>query len=207
MKDLLDGRKVEITLVNTIFGGSSESGMVHVLGDARKLEALADFSFDLVHSNSVIEHVGRWEDMCSMAQEVRRLAPGYFVQTPYFWFPVEPHCTTAFFHWLPQSIRVSMLMRKPRGAWGIASDIDTAMRQIQSNSLLDKRMMAALFPDAYIEGERFAGLVKSLTAIRRPDGSPDPVGSFDCHRKVHPFSVAANVADPGIGHEAMARRS
>jgi hypothetical protein len=114
----------------------------------------------------VIEHVGSWHDMKAMAQEVRRLAPCYFVQTPYFWFPVEPHNSTLFFHWMPESTRVSLLMRRPRGRWGKAPDVDTAMRQIQSATLLDFRMLATLFPDATIHRERILGLTKSLVAIR-----------------------------------------
>ncbi len=172
MADLIGDRKVDLTLVNLVPFASSGPGMESIEGDARNLGTLEDMSFDLVHSNSVIEHVGTWADMSSTAREVRRLAPGYYVQTPYFWFPVEPHCTTAFFHWLPYTVRASMLMRKPRGPWGIAPDIDTAMRQIQSNTLLDRRMMAALFPDATLESERFAGLVKSLIAIREPGTAP-----------------------------------
>ena len=54
---------------------------------------------------------------------------------------------TAFFHWLPESVRVSMLMRRLRGNWGQAPDIETAMRQIQSAVLLDYRMLATLFPE------------------------------------------------------------
>jgi hypothetical protein len=59
-----------------------------------------------------------------------------------------------------------MLMRRPRGHWGRAPDIDTAMRQIQSAVLLDNRMLATLFPDATIYRERFLGLAKSLIAVR-----------------------------------------
>jgi hypothetical protein len=126
-------------------------------------------SFDLVHSNSVIEHVGRWDDMKAMAQEVRRLAPSYFVQTPYFWFPIEPHCSTAFFHWVPEPMRVSMLLRRPRWHWGQAPDVDTAMHLIESAVLIDHRMLNALFPDATIHRERFLGLTKSLIAVRHAE--------------------------------------
>jgi hypothetical protein len=108
-----------------------------------------------------------------MARETRRIAPFYFVQTPNFWFPVEPHCSTLFFHWMPVPVRASMLMRRPRGNWGKAPDLPTAMRQIQSNSLLDRRMIAALFPDATIRSEQFLGITKSWIAI----GTPLPCGA------------------------------
>lgn len=130
------------------------------------LSWLTDKSFDLVHSNSVIEHVGRWQDMKAMAHEVRRLAPSYLVQTPYFWFPIDPHWATAFYHWLPQSIRVSMLMRRPRWHLEKIPDVDTAMQIIESIVLLDYKMLAELFPDALIHRERFFGFTKSLIAVR-----------------------------------------
>jgi Methyltransferase domain len=164
--DLLGQRPIHVTLLNQAAYVEDGITFVSVVGDARDLALFADRSFDLVHSNSVIEHVGRWDDMKAMAHEVRRLAPSYFVQTPYFWFPIEPHCSTAFFHWLPESMRVSMLMRRPRGHWGKAPDVETAMRQIQSAVLLDRRMFATLFPDAIVHRERFLGVTKSLIAVR-----------------------------------------
>jgi hypothetical protein len=166
MANLFGGRAWHVTLVNLENYSVDGTHFTSVTADARDLRLFEDMSFDVVHSNSVIEHVGRWVDMQAMAGEVRRLAPNYFVQTPYFWFPIELHCATAFFHWLPESVRLSMLMRRPRGNWGRAPDIDTAMRQIQSNMLLDYRMLSTLFPDASIHSERFFGLTKSLIAIR-----------------------------------------
>ena len=164
--DMLGQRQWHVTLLNQTTYPVEDSRFASLVGDARDLSSFADMSFDLVHSNSVIEHVGRWPDMRAMAGEVRRLAPGYFVQTPYFWFPIEPHCSTLFFHWVPESVRVSMLMRRPRGYWGRAPDVETAMRQIQSAVLLDYRMMGTLFPDATIHRERFLGMTKSLVAVR-----------------------------------------
>lgn len=168
--DMVGNRCFTVTLLNQVAYPIEDARFTAVIGDARDMSAWPDMSFDIVHSNSVIEHVGLWPDMVAMALEVRRLAPYYFVQTPYYWFPVEPHCSTAFFHWLPESIRVTMLMRRPRGVWGQAPDVDTAMRHIHSAILLDQRMYATLFPDAEIRREYVAGLTKSLIAIRRSRG-------------------------------------
>ena len=164
--DLLQQRCCRITLLNRAPYPVDPDKYVSLPGDARDLRQFPDMSFDLVHSNSVIEHVGRWPEMQAMAREVRRLAPNYFVQTPNFWFPIEPHCATPLFHWLPEAIRLSMLMRRPRGHWGRAADVETAMRQIQSVALLDRSMLASLFPDAEIHRERFLGMTKSLIAVR-----------------------------------------
>ena len=169
MLDMLGSRSFHVTLVNRTTFALDDSRFTSVCGDARSLPAMPDMCFDLVHSNSVIEHVGRWQDMQSMAAEVRRLAPRYFVQTPYFWFPVEPHCMTALFHWLPESVRLTMLMRRARGHWGRAPDVSTAMEKIQSAVLLDCRMLSSLFQDATIYRERIYGLTKSLIAVRRTD--------------------------------------
>ena len=164
---MLGRRRWHVTLLNLSTFPVEDARFASMAGDARDLAWYADMSFDLVNSNSVIEHVGSWRDMEAMANEVRRLAPSYFVQTPYFWFPVEPHNSTLFFHWMPEFTRVSLLMRRSRGRWGKAPDVDTAMRQIQSAALLDFRMLATLFPDATIHRERIFGLTKSLVAIRR----------------------------------------
>lgn len=135
-------------------------------GDACDMQGYADNSFDLVHSNSVIEHVGQWREMAAMAAEIRRLAPFYYVQTPNFQFPLEPHFRTLFFHWYPEIVRARMLMRKKRGFRGPARDLGEAMRSVQDVNLLTPRQMQALFPDAQIRLERVYGLPKSIMALR-----------------------------------------
>jgi hypothetical protein len=101
-----------------------------------------------------------------MAQEVRRLAPRYFVQTPNFWFPVEPHFRLPFIHWLPEPWRASIVMRRACGFYPRARSCNEARCIIDDARLIDARAMSELFPDAVIERERFAGFTKSLIAIR-----------------------------------------
>ena len=162
----VDANPVEITLINLEAPAVRSAKFVSAAGDATNLTQFADNAFDLVHSNSVIEHVGNWDRMCKMAHHVRRLAPVYFVQTPNFAFPYEPHFRFPFFHWLPEQVRAELLMRCNLGFGGKRMSYDAAMRGVQSAYLLNARQFRTLFPDAEIVKERAYGLPKSLMAIR-----------------------------------------
>ena len=91
----------------------------------------ADGQFDVVHSNSVIEHVGRWRDMKCMAAEVRRVAPRYFVQTPNFWFPLEAHTRFPLFQVLPEPWRVRLVQARTNGYYPRATTLDEAMAHVE----------------------------------------------------------------------------
>jgi 2-polyprenyl-3-methyl-5-hydroxy-6-metoxy-1,4-benzoquinol methylase len=159
------GRNVHITVANLEREATTSSRFTGIAGDARKLE-LTDNSFDVVHSNSVIEHVGSFEDMRRMAGEVRRLAPRYFVQTPNFWFPVEPHFRTPAFHYLPKAVRLAIVKRRACGFYPKAQSDAEAQKFIDDASLISMRQMRLLFPDATVHRENFYGLSKSLIAVR-----------------------------------------
>src|SRR5436305_9486326 len=72
-----------------------------VAGDGRALP-FRDGAFDVVFSNSVIEHVGDAASQRRFAREVARVGRAYWVQTPNRWFPVEQHLLTPLVHWLPK---------------------------------------------------------------------------------------------------------
>ena len=164
--DFVESRPIEITLVNQEL--STASGKFHsVIGDATNLTGIADNSFDFAHSNSVIEHVGDWRAMRAAANEIRRVAPAYYVQTPNFWFPYEPHFRCAFFHWLPEHIRYRLVMRFALGFADRKKTVHDAMARVQSARLIDQMQMRELFPEAEHSCEWVMGLPKSLIAAHR----------------------------------------
>lgn len=174
MADLIPLDAVEITILN-LSVNDCLTGLPRdfditcypfkpVAGDACALD-YPDGAFDVIHSNSVIEHLGDWDNMRLAAGQIERLAARYFVQVPYFWFPYEPHFKTMFFHWLPENLRVKRLMARKVGWYGPASDYETALKIVRSAQLPDKLQMKLLFPGAQIVSEQL-GLTKSLMAIR-----------------------------------------
>ncbi|SMH48878.1 methyltransferase domain-containing protein [Mesorhizobium australicum] len=122
--------------------------------------------FDLVHSNSVIEHVGIWRDMEMFAANARRLAPRYYIQTPNYWFAYEPHFRFPGFQYLPERVRVEMIMRYSLGFFRKIADRREAEEIIYHHRLLSTRQMRTLFPDAAVSHEKLFGLNKSIIAIR-----------------------------------------
>lgn len=160
---------VTITLVNLDPQEQRHANIRPVVGDATDLSEHTDGSFDIAFSNSVIEHLFDFEAQSKMAREVRRVGRAYWVQTPNFWFPVEPHFLVPLWHWLPEDVRVAILRRRGVGWAGRCQDPDFARRIVREHRLMRRKELARLFPGATILGERFGGLVKSWTAI---DGFP-----------------------------------
>jgi hypothetical protein len=135
-------------------------------GDARDLKAWSDGAFDLVISNSVLEHVGQWGDIERAAREMRRLAAHGWVQTPAFGFPVEPHFALPFVHWLPVPLRAAVLPHLPHQGYEHLrfGSLGDARRAVEEINLLTGRELAYLFPDAELLRERMLGLTKSFIA-------------------------------------------
>ncbi len=168
----LQKHNVKVTLLNLpddLQGyGTDDEIFKHVAGNACNMPEYADKSFHIAHSNSVIEHVGGWQNVKSFAREVRRVASALFVQTPYFWFPVEPHLVMPLFHWMPRPIQETLVRRLPLGHFGKREpNLDAAIARVDGiPRLLDLRAYRLLFPDCVIIKERFCLLTKSLVAIR-----------------------------------------
>jgi hypothetical protein len=125
-----------------------------------------DRSFDISHSNSVIEHVFGWEAKKAFAQEAMRVADIWFHQTPNFWFPWEPHFGMPFFHWLPEPTRIAISRRLRLGWTPRSENIDQAMGVMEYATLLTRDQVEFLFPGAAVVTERLIGAPKSFLAMR-----------------------------------------
>jgi hypothetical protein len=129
-----------------------------------------DKSFDIVFSNSVIEHIGNRQKQSQFAAEIRRVGCAYWVQTPNRRFPVELHLMLPLVHFLPRRLQRALIYRFT--GWEKMVKPSAGERRfylehfLNDLNLLDRRSLAQLFPDARIFAERLLGYPKSLIAIR-----------------------------------------
>ena len=163
MMELDASDQIDITLLNLTATDVQLPNVKSVSGDARNLKA-EDASFDVVFSNSVIEHVGSYEDQSRMAEEVRRVGKCYFVQTPNKYFPLEPHFLFPLFQFLPVKIRVLLLQNFNLGWFEKTPDAIKAKGIVESIRLLSRREFVAIFPKARIYDEKIFGITKSFVA-------------------------------------------
>jgi hypothetical protein len=117
-------------------------------------------------SNSAIEHLGSFRDQFRVAQEIRRVAKGYYVQTPNLYFPLEPHFLVPGWQFIPCEWRAHILRKRDLGWMKQVKSLDEARAVVKSIRLLDSRDLQKLFPDAGILRERVGPLTKSLVAWR-----------------------------------------
>lgn len=157
-----------VVLLNQAFWPYQMEGAEGVLlGDGTALP-FADQSFDLVFSNSVIEHVGDAAAQARFAREIARVGKRYWVQTPNRYFPIEHHLWTPFIHWLPRSWQAAIVKRF--SIWSLVTRHDAREREFYLNHYLDTiRLLSAgelgeLFPGATVLRERTLGWTKSLIA-------------------------------------------
>jgi hypothetical protein len=137
-----------------------------IQGDACDLpNSVARDDFDLVFSNSVLEHVGGHVGRQRLVDNVHSLADRHWVQTPYRYFPIEPHWLFPGLQWLPYEARVQVSMRWNRGHIRTHTRAE-AQDQVDEIDLLGISQMRRYFPASVIWYERFAGLIKSLVAIQ-----------------------------------------
>lgn len=131
-------------------------GYTSIVGDACDLSQFEDGEFDIVHSNSLIEHVGDWTRQRHLAAEVRRVGRAYWIQTPNRYFPLEPHFHLPLFQFWPMRLRL----------WWYRKASDFIRSEIQTIRLLTQNEMRRLFPDGALWRERLFGLTKSLVMYR-----------------------------------------
>jgi SAM-dependent methyltransferase len=162
-----------VTLINTPRAKDDLAAAAEwVAGDGRALP-FRDGAFDVVFSNSVIEHVGDRESQLRFASEIMRVGRAYWVQTPNRWFPVEQHLLTPIVHWLPRTWQRALVPRF--NVWQMVTrPAEDRRRFYLEHYLRDVRLVSAselrgLFPATRVIRERFCGWTKSLVALGRRD--------------------------------------
>ena len=74
------------------------------VGDARNMQ-FKDNTFDIVHSNATIEHVGDYNNQLKFVEECFRVSRFFvFIQTPNKYFPIDFHTKIPLIHFLPEKL-------------------------------------------------------------------------------------------------------
>lgn len=151
-----------VTTVNLTPADDDEPWITHVVADA--CEPLRLGPFDLVFSNSLIEHVGGHYRRQRLADVISSSAPWFWVQTPYRYFPVEPHFVVPAMQFLPLGARTAIASRWHAGPQ--RRSVRSAEDMVQSIELIGIRQLRSYFPGSRIVVERVAGVPKSIVALR-----------------------------------------
>ena len=154
---------IEIVLLNLGLEKTTHSKIKSVVGDATNMSEFEDDSFDLVFSNSVIEHLYTWENQQKMAKEIIRVGKKHFIQTPNRTFPVEAHYAIPFAQYLPHPL-LYFLLTKTKLSRLNKWDPKDAQQYLDEIRLLDQKEMQTLFPDSNMYQEKFMGMIKSICA-------------------------------------------
>jgi len=137
-----------------------------VVGDGCALQ-YADQSWEVLYSNSVIEHLATWEKQQAFAAECRRVGRNLWIQTPALEFPIEPHFLMPFFHFLPNKWRKRLARHFTPWGWLSRASKASSEAMVDEIRLLKEAEMKLLFPDCEIRRERLLGLTKSYVAVRK----------------------------------------
>ena len=126
------------------------------IGDACDVRRFADKSFDIVFSNSVIEHVGDRERRKAFAAEARRLADAYWIQTPAKSFPIEAHTGMPFWWYYPEPLKRYLL-----GRW--KATVPYWAKMVEGTTFVSDGELDELFAGSQSYSERTFGMLKSYS--------------------------------------------
>ena len=161
-RGLAGNNDYKITIVNIEKETSKFSNINYEIGDATNLNKFNAKSFDIVHSNSVIEHLYNFNNQSKMASEILRIGKKYIVQTPNKYFFLRAPLSYSFFQFLPDKLKY-LILTKTKMSRLKKWDKKFASQYIEEIRLLSLKEMKLLFPSSKIYFEKFLGMNKSFT--------------------------------------------
>lgn len=164
------GLEKNVTLFNLIKPKKKdlEMGFNAVQGNALDMHMFKNNQFDIVFSNSVIEHVGPFRKQAKFAREVKRVGKNYWVQTPNRNFPIEPHFLFPFFQFLPENLQYHIAQK-----WSYSHfkkygfNNHRILAELSDIRLLTYKEFSILFDEGVICRERVMGFAKSFIACKK----------------------------------------
>lgn len=144
---------------------STPENFKFVVGDGTNLE-FRDEEFDVVFSNSVIEHVGSRENQFKFAREISRVSKKIWMQTPARSFFFEPHYLTPFVHFFPKKMQKKLLRNFSVWGWITRPSQEYVNDIVDSTTLLGHDDLREMFPRCRIMRERFLFMTKSYIVMK-----------------------------------------
>ena len=165
--DMTGNRDFEILILNNeIQDTDSFSNISFMKKDVRDLGFIKDKEYDLVYSNSLIEHLKSFDEQKKLANEIDRIGKRYFIQTPNYYFPVEPHFLFPFFQFLSVEMKTKWISKHDLGWYKKEPDPFKAKELAESVHLLSEKELKKIFRGCEIYKEKYFLLTKSFIVYR-----------------------------------------
>lgn len=173
----IDWARLDVTLVNNhhldkSHDGECRPGMFvrEVRRDMRSLTAEDLSEFDVVFSNSAIEHLSSWADQKRVAAAIVASKKPYFVQVPDRLSPIDPHFPSPFvpfFAVYPRALKEILLRFNRLGSGSSSPNFSSARLRMSYYNPLGRSDLRELFPDSNISRQVVRGVSVSLIAMRQ----------------------------------------
>ena len=156
-----------ITIVNTEHQNTEGfNNLSFIKKDVTDLKFFDDNEYELVYSNSLLEHINNFTKQKILAEEIRRIGRHYFIQTPNYYFPMEPHFLFPLFQFFPDKLKTKLIMNYDLGWFKKETDIIKANELASSVRLLKESELKEIFPNSRIYYEKYFLLNKSFIIYR-----------------------------------------
>lgn len=145
-------------------------------GDALEIGSNVLRDYDVVFSNSMLEHLASPSDQVALANKIEQCGLPYFIQVPNRRSLVDPHFPHAlvpFFAMYPRSVQARLLTWSALGSGSRASSMEAARLRLSLYHPLGRSEMQHLFPRATTLYQWTFGLPMSVIAqrLRLPNGA------------------------------------
>lgn len=185
---LTPGDGLKITLVNNHHMDKTNIAMPiegefirEVRCDVMTLRQSDYAAYDVVFSNSMLEHLSSSHEQALLCDEIETSGKSYFLQTPSKFSLVDPHFPrlfAPFFALYPRGLQATLLVLDAAGKITLAN----ARRRMHYYRPLGRRQLQSLLPTAKIVRDSVALLTTSLIAQRHASTDVAKT-SMPCHER------------------------